>query len=100
MRSAAVSFTARAPRVLVPFAHPDQLDRVLEWFGRVWGGAHMLCVPVGDAGVADILARLATVYDPDLVLSWQPTIGSLAHADLAATRQLVNDRRVQTPDAA
>lgn len=98
VRSDYAVITARSPRALVllpDLAGPDgaradsDLDRVLEWFGRVWGGAHMLCVPTRGEAVLPVFRRLAGAYDPDVVLPWQPTLGSLWQADPDAARALV-----------
>ena len=98
MRSDYAVITARSPRavVLLPdLAGPDgaradsDFDRVLEWFGRVWGGAHMLCVPTRGEVVLPVFRHLAGAYDPDVVLPWQPTLGSLWQADPDAARALV-----------
>jgi len=98
MKSSYAVVTARSPRVAVLLPDTDgpdapgadaDLDRVLEWFGRVWGGAYMICLPSRTSGVAPIFRRLAAVYDPDLMLPWQPTLGSVALADLDAAKALV-----------
>jgi DNA-directed RNA polymerase subunit RPC12/RpoP len=96
--------TARSPRVVVllpdldgpdgPRADAD-LDRTLEWFGRVWGGAYMICLPSRTGGVSTVFRRLAAAYDPDLVLPWQPTLGSIALADLNAAENLVAEAKAR-----
>jgi hypothetical protein len=101
MRSDYAVVTARSPRVIVVLPDADvpngaraedDLDRVLEWFGRVWGGAFMICVPNRGGIVPVVFTRLAQAYDPDVVLPWQPTLGSIASADIDAARALVSHR--------
>ncbi len=98
MKSDYAVITARSPRVAVLLPDLDgadgarsdaDLDRTLEWFGRVWGGAHMICLPSRTGGVSIVFRRLAAAYDPDLVMPWQPTLGSIALADLNAAENLV-----------
>lgn len=102
MRSDYAVITARSPRVAVLLPDLDgpdgrraepELDRVLEWFGRVWGGAYMICLPSRNGAVPSVFVRLAAAYDPDLVLPWHPTLGSVAVADIDAARNLVEKAR-------
>lgn len=94
MRSDYAVVTTRSPRIalvlpdLVGTRLEAELDRALEWFGRVWGGAHMICLPPSGTRKG-IFGRLVTAYDPDLVLPWQPTLGSTALADLDTAREHV-----------
>jgi hypothetical protein len=108
MRSDSVTVTARSPRVAVLLPDLDgpdgsradaDLDRVLEWFGRVWGGAHMICLPSRTAGVPRVFKRLAAAYDPDVVMPWQPTLGSIALADLPTANGLVADAKARDGSA-
>lgn len=84
--------TPRCPRAAVVFRDavgpglsPNSLGstfhRVLEWMGRVWGGHQMIAVPVVDGAIPDIFIRLATLYDPDLVLPWEVGWGEIELRD-------------------
>src|ERR1700728_3482792 len=46
----------------------------------VWGGAQMLCIPAADGKALPVFQRLVRAYDPDLVLPWLFTLGSLGAA--------------------
>jgi hypothetical protein len=78
-----VSVTLRPPRVVIVIDGGEHWSywarRALHRAGRAWGGAGFAVVPHRDGHVDRVLLRACQAYDPDFVVTYNPTFEDVEH---------------------